>query len=296
MEIVYLTSSQLNRQTWDQAVAAARPVIPYAFSWYLDVVAAQGWDALLTPDYGWLLPLPYLRRWRWVGPKSYYQPLFTQQLGIIGAHPPPADVCDAMLKAIPGPWQLALHAGHDSAGLATFSPKARPNLCLPLDTPYEELFRGYDKALRKRLRKARPQHDLRAGIVSPRELVALYRGMLNHKVGLAPRHYRMVERLIKAALVHEQGQIWSVSLPGGQIGAAGFFLHHGGRIINLFGSSTEVGYAAHSMHVLLDGLIERFAGQPGWLFDFEGSTIPSVARFFANFGSQDHPYWLASHP
>lgn len=293
MEIRYLTQTTLDRARWDERLAEAYPALPYPTSWYLDAVAGGQWDALVSPDYRYLFPLPYRRTYRWLGPKRYFQPLFTQQLGLFAAEALSADVQAAFLRAIPGPFALSLHA--DSPDLGDWSPTPRPNYCLPLDADHTTLFKGYDKALRKRLRKARPAHHLRADALGPAELVALYRRMLHDKVGLKSRHYSLVQRLITVALAQQAGRIWSVHLDDGSLGAAGFFLHQRGRIINLFGSSTAVGYAAHSMHALLDALIERHAGQPGAVFDFEGSAIPSIARFFASFGSEERPYWhLAS--
>lgn len=290
MELFYLTAAQIDRDLWDQRIEAAEPALPYGFSWYLDVVAHWGWDALVAPDYEWVLPLPYRRRWYWVGPKRYFQPLFTQQLGVIGATHPPVTVVEAMLAAIPGPADLSLHEGHPPLAVPQLVTRPRANYCLALDLPHEALFKSYRRGLRGSIRKAKPKHRIEPGTLSPAQLVALYAEVLAAKVNLRPRHYRMVQRLMEVALDKGKGQIWGAFAETDQLGAAGFFLMHRRRIINLFSCSTQEGYRQKSMPVLLDAIIAHYAGRPGWIFDFEGSTIESLAYFFASYGSQNVPY------
>lgn len=296
MELSYLRAAQIDRDLWDQRIEAAQPALPYAFSWYLDAVATWGWDALVTPNYEWILPLPYRRRWYWVGPKRYYQPLLTQQLGIFGPTMPSADLVQVMLSAVPGAMHLSLHAGHPPLPSTGWKLKPRPNYCLALDLPYQTLFDRYHRSHRKSLRKVGSKHRVARDTLSPAEMVDIHAKMIKGKVDLKPRDYQTMQRLLEAILAQGKGETWEVYWADGQLGAMGFFLIHRQRIINLFGCSTQVGYDHRSMHVLIDAVIAHYAGRSGWLFDFEGSAIESVALFFSRFGSQEVPYWQVSHP
>jgi hypothetical protein len=63
------------------------------------------------------------------------------------------------------------------------------------------------------------------------------------------------------------------------------------RIINLLPTSSERGMATSAMFLIIDFLLRREA-MSGKIFDFEGSRIAGVARFYAGFGGENHPYFV----
>ena len=82
MEILYVKNQAIDKQRWDATIEADPKGLPYAYSWYLDKATSGNWDALITPDYEFLLPLPWNRKI--FGLHQIYAPLLTQQLGIAG--------------------------------------------------------------------------------------------------------------------------------------------------------------------------------------------------------------------
>ena len=291
-DIRYVEHHSINKVLWDQTIEYAVNSLPYALSWYLDAVCGSRWDALILGDYEFIFPLPYSRVYKIAGPKKYLQPLFTQQLGIFSSDILGDQVINRFVEAIPSEFQLNFNERNKLGDTSYhFDVEERSNYLLDLSRTPDAIRQKYSKSLRKRLKKANTRHQLQLGQVTPRQLVDLYQKILNDKVGLKKRHYKKVLKLMKAAIQRDKGRIFSVLHESGQLGAVGFFLIHNGRIINLFGTSTTFGYEKFSMHALLDKVIAKHANQPGWLFDFEGSTIPSVAQFFASFGSKQRPYF-----
>ncbi len=292
MSLYLLSRKEVDLERWDRSVAQAPQGLPYAYSWYLDAMADQQWCALVRGDYQQVLPLPYNRKL--LGMKQVYSPLVMQQTGVMGLDVG-AQAVGEFLAAIPPAFRyVALHLNEGNPLPAapgyTFSP--RTNLLLDLRPGYPALWRGYDKSLRRRLRKARERLQWVAGI-DPQLVVQTYRTQLETKVGLGSTTYARVEQLMRTALARGLGGTYGVyPLGGGDCQACGFFLFSHGRIIDLFGASTGAGRSSHAMHFLLDQLIEHWAGQP-WCFDFEGSDLPAVARFFRSFGSQPQAYHLA---
>jgi hypothetical protein len=71
--------------------------------------------------------------------------------------------------------------------------------------------------------------------------------------------------------------------------AAGFFLVSKNRIVNLLHTTTPEGREKRAMHALLDVTIQQNAQKP-MIFDFEGSSIPGVAKFYEGFGATNEPY------
>lgn len=294
-EIKYLKHKEIDRASWDAVIEADVTKLPYGFSWYLDAVCNQNWDALVLGAYDVILPLPFKRSFYFLGQKQYLQPLFTQQLGPFVKPSIQKPALEHFLESIPASFNLHFNERNPVERFPEgMKVEQRKNFILDLDTGYRQLFKRYKSSLRGRLRKSTTNHQLVADFLSPEELVAIYKEHMQDKVGLKERHYFRILRLIKAAIQHEKGQIWTAVHKSGDIGAFGFFLIHQKRVINLFSGSTSLGYQEHSMHFLLDGVINHYAGRSGWIFDFEGSSIPSIASFFNSFGSIERPYWKVS--
>ena len=102
MDIHYLKYKDINKSKWDASIFNARLNLPYAYSWYLDVVCTK-WDALVSTDYTTVFPLPYNNKL--LGKAQLYQPVFTQQLGIYSNQEVTQEISAEFLKAIPDTFQ-----------------------------------------------------------------------------------------------------------------------------------------------------------------------------------------------
>lgn len=290
--IQHIARRDLDTDRWDRTVAADPSALPYAFSWYLDAVCGPHWSGLVAGDYAALMPLPWNRKL--LGYYQLYRPVLCQQLGVYGPALSP-DLTGAFLQAIPARYRY-IHYPFKWNGVQTPSLPAdwqlrrRQNLILDLSAGYEALWAGYSKSLRKRLRKAKPDHRVERS-QDTGALLSYYRRELGAKAALKPGQYRRLERLFGVLLERDWADIYRLDAPteGPGTRAMGLFVKTPGRIINVFGASDAEGRDLYSMHVLLDHLIERYAGQDR-IFDFEGSDIPGVAVFFRSFGAEEEPY------
>ena len=252
-------------------------------------MSQRQWAAVISDDYQYLMPLPWNRKL--LGYRQIYPPFFTQQLGVFGANLDEG-VFREMLQAIPEAYRrIHLSCHHHNPPLlhlpGTWT--AKRNLLLSLKQNYEQTWKGYDKSLRRRLRKAKSQLKL-IPLDQPAQVVNLYQTQLESRLKLGPSAYQRMEQLIQQAVEKAKGQLWGVEdQASGNLCCAGFFLLSADRIINLFGASTSEGRTLHAMHFLLDALIEQYTGKLNW-FDFEGSEIPTVARFFESYGAIEQPY------
>ena len=61
-------------------------------------------------------------------------------------------------------------------------------------------------------------------------------------------------------------------------------------------TTTPLGRKQYAMHFLLDNLFKEYAGTTR-LFDFEGSDLAGVKKFYEQFGSINQPYlhWHFNH-
>jgi hypothetical protein len=158
MDIIYKKHNTIDKQQWDKLIDAAYNSMPYAYSWYLDIVS-PGWDALVVGDYEMVMPLTYGKKW---GISYLYQPYFTQQLGVFSNKKLNYDEINTFISEISAKFkyidvcfnQLNTSVLHISKALAL-----RNNQEILLNTNYESIYSEYSYNARKNIRKAQ-QHKL----------------------------------------------------------------------------------------------------------------------------------------
>ena len=298
MPLRYLPFSALNLAAWDACVAAAQAV-PYAQAAWLRSTAGR-WDAVVELDevsgaYLSVLPLPVKRRpWG----REVYQPAFTQQLGLLTTARSRHRSLGEYLALLPGRFArfyTQLNAANEVADAPPgFALTPRQTYLLPLAADYATLLKGYAADYRRRLRinQQLPQPLLVTETHSPAALLHLFRQHKGGEVaGLKPRQYRQLARLV--ANLQRLGQVRILEVPApetGELLAGALFVVTPRVIIYLFAAASPAGKKVAAPLLLLDHLIQDYAGTPGLLLDFEGGMIPSIARFFANFGASPAPY------
>jgi hypothetical protein len=295
--LLLLRHHHLDLSAWDACVARAGQQVPYAQSGWLAATAGR-WDAAVETspagDYLSVLPLPVQRRpWG----RTLYQPAFTQQLGLLTTA---ASCHRALLDYLPllrkhyAQGYLQLHTQQEMAAAPPgFQLTERLTYHLALAPDYAHLRAGYTADYRRRLRlngqlaaplNAAPLPDLT-------EMLTLFRQHSGEAAGLKTKHYQQLQALYAYLRQHGQALPLQVRHPAtGELLAAALFVRYRARLVYLFATASPAGKKAGAPLLLLDYVIRQHAGTPGLVLDFEGGMIPSIARFFANFGATPVPY------
>jgi hypothetical protein len=232
------------------------------------------------------MPLVWKRKF---GIAYLYQPFYTQQLGVFSIeHADPTIIAD-MIRRIPGHFrmgQIHFNAQNLVSHLPAVQVSDRMNYILDLTGSYEELEASYSTNARRNLKREFSSDSLVGKGLTCRELVDFKRQ--HDVIARSEKEYRWMVALMERIMEHGAGIIYATG-KGRGLDAAAFFAFSKRRAIYLMSVSSEHGKEQRSMFRIVDAFIREHSGS-GMILDFEGSNIPSVARFFSGFGASPEVY------
>ncbi len=290
-----LPRKNIDLTKWDQCVHSAPNGRLYAMSYYLDLVCNKGgWLGLVLGDYEAVMPLPLNNK----APlfTRIALPIFAQQLGVFTAKPIDEPLISSFIAAIPASYRSVYiqfndaNPMHDSTQVGI---RHRSNFTLAIDRPYEEVYAGYSKNLKRNLKIA-AKNELAICEIDNAAFSAFYLSLTEKEMVDKIQLDTFLDSLVAQIIVKEHGKIWGVKNEEGDILAACLLTQFNGRLTYLLSRSTPQGKDKRAMHFIIDEIIKANVGKASVL-DFEGSEIPTVARFFQFFGAKDSPYPVLSY-
>lgn len=274
----------IDRQKWDAVIRQSEPDMPYALSWYLDIVS-PGWDGLVMNDYEAVMPLCRKSRF---GIDYLFQPFLAQQMGVFSTFPARSPLADDFLSAIPRRYKwIDMHLNEmNHPEHMEYVCVKRKNFTIDLRKDFQALQQNYSRNCRRNIRKAE-----KAGWVLGEDLPAekavsfLNRYLAMQVKNLDKDFFAVLESVVGASVANGSGMLLSVQQPEtGEVVAAGWFLKNDSRLCFQACASTIEGKAHESMYLLMDHALRKHASS-GRIFDFTGSNLPGVAYFNASFGA-----------
>jgi hypothetical protein len=283
--IRYLKHEDIDKEQWNIALRNCQNRIVYATSWYLDIVSPD-WEALVEDNYKSIMPLPAKKRY---GLAYLIQPLFVQQLGIFSPDPVNHGLVDSYLQAIPKKflWQCFYWNSKNPINHIPGS-SVRINYELSLDRTYESIFSDYSENTKRNLVKA---GKAAIHVEKTNNFCGFHECYQLHNK-LSPNEIEVfqLQQIIDASVSKNTGQIMLARDAKKEIVAGAFFLTEFDSIIYLTSFVYPKGYSHSAMFLLMDDLIKRYSSSRN-LFDFEGSMVPGIARFFSGFGAVESEYF-----
>lgn len=273
-------NKQIDKQKWDNCLEQSECAKIYAYSWYLDIVSPN-WKALIQDDYKAVFPLPIKKR---LGISYISQPLFTQQLGIFSSE------CgknfEEFLSQIPKKiWLRSLQVHNDLASSTT-----KDNFELDISADIEKIREKYSQNTKRNIKKAREQ-QLIIKACSNQSLIQLFKSNKGKEVKeMNEESYSILSNLLHKIQEKKKGNCYGIFKDGELISSA-FFSNCFKRSIYLFAASNTYAKKVGANHLLIDTYIEKYK-QDSLILDFEGSMIPSLARFYSSFGAAKKPYYI----
>lgn len=284
-DIRIIPSKDIDRQKWDECVAQNENGLIYARSFYLDAMA-ENWSAVVVDDYRIIMPLTWRSKF---GISYLSKEIFMQQLGVIGKanDTETIDVIASALKKFSLYGRMSFNFSND----VSFLQKATShiNFVLDLNKPYETVFKNYVESLQRNIRRA-VKNNVQITGASNEEAAKAYQDYVSTfmntnevaKVFLKFKkmfHHAPENFFISRKAVDTSGNTFSICL----------WLRDNKRIYNLMPTTFPTGKDKVAMPLLLDNIIQEYCGQ-NMLFDFEGSELPGIRKFYEKFSPVNQPY------
>ena len=282
MQIEYLAHTSIDKTKWDHSLQSSSNGLLYACSWYLDCVS-PGWDALVANDYQFIFPVTVKRRYKL---PYIVQPALAQQLGLFGPVKPGEELLQEFLSKIRSySYEINLNFANESTDNIEMT-----NLVISLQQEYSAIPSLYSSNTRRNLLKAK-HYNYTLSEQTPDEFLTIYHSVEHRDKSI---NRELISKLIRTG--YEKQSIFCCGLTNalGETDAALAYGSFNGRITYLFPVSTEQGKQRSVMFMLVDELLRKYAGKAEY-FDFEGSMIEGIARFYKGFGANNQPYRILKH-
>ena len=305
MKVLHLRHTEIDRTRWDATIARSLCDLPYAYSWYLDVVCPL-WEALATEDYAFVMPLPLKKKW---GISYLIHPIWVQQLGIFSEQHITPEIFEAFRHRIPYlvydfninylDYSLVSRVSHLVSLVKT-------NLIIPHNKEINIIRKGYNSNIKRNIAKAH-KAGLTIRNVEVEQFVSLWK---SENPTMRWDLHATIQPLVEASFSWEYSPklgelsfateefvnktLFTSHLFGvykdDQLIASLFGMQTRERFIYLIPVSNQAGKEHSAMFMLVDYILENICCPQGLTFDCEGSMIPGVARFYLGFGAKEQPY------
>lgn len=281
--IHYLKRDQLDILKYDACIEAAYNSRIYAYSWYLDIVADK-WDVLVLNDYEAVMPLPFMRLKRNLFIKKIIQPPFCQQLGVFSSLKIQQETFKGFMNSFLSynPKLYNFNSSNIIDGLILDKTVEKNNYELKLSRSYQETYNNYSKNLKRNIVKAKKNNLKLLNNIEANDFINLKKETKHHNV--SQKLFEIMKELIENLCSRNFGELQAV-YKGETLVAIAFFMKEPKRLVHLFSASTDLGKQSGAIPFLFDDIIKRNAAT-NLVFDFEGSMIDGVAKFFKSFGSR----------
>ena len=276
--IKFYENKEIDKQKWDSCLEQSENAKIYVYSWYLDIVSPD-WSALIQDDYKSIFPLPIKKK---LGISYISQPLFTQQLGLFSSDN--SRSIEEFLSAIPNKVWLRSLQIHNEVKNA----KTKDNFELDIAADIDVIRKKYSQNVRRNLKKAEKE-SLIIKECANESLIQLFKENKGKEVKILDKKaYIILSNLLDK--IQEKGNCFGVYKDEKLISAA-FFTNCFSKSIFLFSASNSFAKEIGANHFLIDNYIAKNK-KDSLILDFEGSMIPTLARFYASFGAEKEYYYL----
>lgn len=271
--------------------------------WWLEAVAPGQWDAVQVEKDGKIIArLPYIKKRRF-GIKILSMPEYTQTLGYwiedTGAkntkkYARNKDLISELIEQLPKGYCVDLELDHSCNYLFPFKWKGF-SLQIAYSYRIEDihdtqiLWDGLADNIRREIKKAQKTLKIEDDH-SIEDLILMQSKTFERQGRNCHNSDELIRRIDEALANHNARKLLCAVDDDGRIHAACYFIYDSKCCYYLIGGGDpELRNSGASSLLMWEGI--KFASTVSESFDFEGSMIESIERFFRAFGGKPIPYW-----
>lgn len=292
-----------------RTLCATEPSVPmFCQDWWLDAVAPDAWDVVLVEKSGKVLAaLPYVTRRRY-GMRFIEQPALTQITGpwlvenkarTQGKLEAEKDLMHALIDQLPAFQSFSQNWHHSVTNWLPFywrgfSQTTRYTYRLPDLSNLDAVWKGLSSNIRSDVRKAEDRFSVHLREQSTlADFLTLTLKTFERQGKSMPYSTDFVSRLDSACAERGQRRIFIAEDPEGRMHAGCYIVWDQNCAYYLIGGGDpELRKSGATSFAVWQAI--QFAAKVSKGFDFEGSMLEPVERFFRNFGAVQTPYFNVS--
>jgi hypothetical protein len=284
--INYIKRQDLDVIKYDACINNSLQSRIYGFSWYLDIVA-DNWDVLVLDDYLAVMPIPWRKK---MGVKYVYPPFWLLELGVFSIHSSikHSIFFDALFQKFKFV-ESKLNTYSSLQNSFSFLIDKQMQV-LSLDKEYANIIIAYRKDRRKDLQKAKKADVTQKWNDNPEKLIQLFKENVGKRTPfIVDKDYQVLHKLIHVCIEKRVGEVLSIYNKDNSLVASGFFLKHKDSITILISSTDFENRKNGENTFLIDSAIFKY--QKNYkAFNFGGSSMKSIAKYFLSFGAETKAY------
>jgi hypothetical protein len=284
--ITYIKRKDLEVEKYDACIENSLQSRVYAFSWYLDIVA-DNWDVLVLDDYKAVMPIPWKKKYfiRYVHP-----PLWLLELGVFSLD---ANInFQIFFKTLFRAFRFVESRLNTDMKIDADSVFLEPKemQVVSLEQGYDAVFNNYRKDRKKDLAKANKLDLTEKWKDSAVNLITLFKNNVGKRTpNIQESDYIILKKLMTICIEKRVGEVLSIYDNENQIVASGFFLKHK-KTVTILVSSTDFKNRKNGANTfLIDKAIQEYEKDFD-IFNFGGSSMQSIAKYFLSFGGNSLNY------
>jgi hypothetical protein len=285
--IVYHKNNEIDREQWDNCIKNSPGSKPYAYSWYLDIMA-PGWQALVDDEYDSVFPVPGFSRF---GIQYVATPVFLQQLGAFSPDKPASNALAEFLDYMPDFFRFIDLSVGQKTDSDRYKITEKINFELDLSRPYDTIFNGFSDHCKRNIEAASRKKPELVTDIKPEELINLFIQNKGKEIsGIKDRDYQRLRNLMNFCQINKKGRLIGVRESRKKLIFGIFLVEVRGSKTMLFVVNTPQSREKRIGYYFVNDLIKNNASTKT-ILDFDGSSIPSIASFMESFGCEKMPFY-----
>jgi hypothetical protein len=285
--IVYHKNNEIDREQWDNCIRNTPGAKPYAYSWYLDIMA-PGWQALVDDDYDSVFPVPGYSRF---GIHYISTPVFLQQLGAFSPDNSSTKAIKEFLDYMPDFYKFIDLCVRQKINDNAYKVSLKVNYELDLSRPYESIAGSFSEHCTKNINSSSVKKLEIVADITPDEIINLFIENGGKELnGIKDRDYQRLKNLINFCLINKKGRVIGVRGSRKRLIFAIFLIEIRGITTTLLVVNTSQSLEKRIDYFVVNDLIKKLSSTKT-ILDFAGSSVPSAAAFYESFGCAKVPFY-----